>query len=106
MRQTEPALQTPGRLNQRCKPRCLPRCSWRFLDVCPGFRHLPPYGFPQDTTLRVAIEVRQGATRTIRNLHAVLQACEEADRKGEEAGTQARARKHEDAPCILHRWHP
>lgn len=49
--------------------------------VPPGAKHW------EDTTLRVAIEVRQGATRTIRNLHAVLQACEEADRKGFTAGS-------------------
>lgn len=38
-----------------------------------GGRALPPLG--QDPTLRVAVDVRRGGVRTLRNLHQLLDAC-------------------------------
>ncbi|KAG2483593.1 hypothetical protein HYH03_017535 [Edaphochlamys debaryana] len=47
-------------------------------------RPLPP--LVNDTTLRVAIEVRTGASRTFTNLHAILQDCERASLQGFRGG--------------------
>ncbi len=56
---------------------------------------LPPSAY-QSTTLRVAIEARQGACRTIKNLHDLFEACEKADAQG----TNSEAVKGKAAPLL------
>ncbi|KAG2431408.1 hypothetical protein HXX76_009423 [Chlamydomonas incerta] len=49
---------------------------------------LPPLA--TDTTLRVVLEARMGATRSIRNLHQVVEQCEAANKRGFNAGSFTR----------------
>ncbi|KAG2436992.1 hypothetical protein HYH02_011424 [Chlamydomonas schloesseri] len=55
-----------------------------------GFAPQPGAALPPlatDTTLRVVLEARMGATRSIRNLHQVVQECEAANRRGFNVGS-------------------
>ncbi|KAG2483616.1 hypothetical protein HYH03_017558 [Edaphochlamys debaryana] len=50
----------------------------------PAPQPLPP--LVEDTTFRVAIEARSGATRSFKNLHAIIDECAEMNKRGFRAG--------------------